>query len=124
MTTSPEPGEGRPSSPPPDPLPRVIVDQAEFEALVEELRDEPRYALDTEFHRERTYFPKLALLQIAWGESVVLVDPLAVDVAPLAAILTGPATAVLHAASQDLEVLDLSCGAVPGDLFDTQIAAG
>jgi ribonuclease D len=149
MTTVPEPGEGRSGtgapgaagapggagadasggdraavSVAPPPLPRVIVDQAEFEALVEQLRDEPRYALDTEFHRERTYFPKLALLQLAWGDSVAVVDPLAVDVAPLAAILTGPATALLHAASQDLEVLDLSCGAVPGDLFDTQIAAG
>ena len=58
---------------------------------------EPAYALDTEFHRERTYFPKLALVQVAWRDGLALVDPLAVDLAPFAEILDGPGVAVLHA---------------------------
>ncbi|MCU0310440.1 MAG: HRDC domain-containing protein [Acidimicrobiales bacterium] len=92
--------------------------------VVAALVDQPEYALDTEFHRERTYFPKLALMQLAWPGEIVLLDPLAVDVAALAQVLEGPGTAVLHAADQDLEVLQLACGAAPSRLFDTQLAAG
>jgi ribonuclease D len=104
--------------------PDPITDQAEFDSLVESLRAEDVMALDTEFHRERTYFPRIALVQLAWRDEVALVDPLAVDLTPLAAVLDGPATTVVHAASQDLEVLLRSCGTVPRTLFDTQIAAG
>ncbi len=92
--------------------------------LIESLAGEPAYAVDTEFHRERTYFPKVALVQIAGPAGVALVDALAVDLAPLARLLAGPGTAVMHAAGQDLEVLDRACGAVPSRLFDTQVAAG
>jgi hypothetical protein len=64
---------------------RWVTDAAALEELVTTLVDQPRYALDTEFHRERTYFPQLALMQIAWREGneqrLVLVDPLAIDVA-------------------------------------------
>jgi ribonuclease D len=104
--------------------PAPITDQAEFDSLVESLRTEDVMALDTEFHRERTYFPRIALVQLAWQDEVALVDPLAVDLTPLAAVLDGPTTTVVHAASQDLEVLLRSCGTVPRILFDTQIAAG
>ncbi|HEU5149427.1 MAG TPA: HRDC domain-containing protein [Iamia sp.] len=98
-------------------------------ALIDELRDVDRYALDTEFHREKTYWPKVALLQVGWrtpaGEgAIALVDPLAVDLAPFAALFAGPGLAVMHAASQDIEVFEHSIGAVPSALFDTQIAAG
>jgi ribonuclease D len=82
------------------------------------------YAVDTEFHRERTYWPQLALVQLAWADEVALIDPLRVDVAPLADLLEGPGVTVMHAASQDLEVLDLACGTIPARLFDTQLAAG
>src|SRR5262249_23751880 len=82
------------------------------------------YALDTEFHRERTYYPRLALVQLAWADDIVLIDPLAVDVTPLAAILDGDGLALLHAADQDLEVLERACGTVPARMFDTQLAAG
>ena len=85
---------------------------------------EPRFALDTEFHRERTYRPQAALIQIAWPTDLVLIDPLAVDVAPLAEVFGAGGLMVAHAAGQDLEVLDHCCGAVPGRIFDTQIAAG
>ena len=80
--------------------------------------------VDTEFHRERTYFPTVALVQIKWGDEIVLVDPLAVDLGPLAPVLDGPGLAVMHAATQDLEVLQRACGTVPSRLFDTQLAAG
>jgi ribonuclease D len=84
-----------------------------------------RYFLDTEFHRERTYHPHLALLQLTWpGAETVLIDPLAVDAAPVGRLLTGPGLAVLHAAEQDLEVFEHVCGVVPARMFDTQIAAG
>lgn len=92
--------------------------------MIEALASHDAYALDTEFHRERTYFPKVALVQIAWPGELVLVDPLAVDLAPFRTVLEGPQMAVLHAASQDLEILELECGTVPRRLFDTQVAAG
>lgn len=103
---------------------RWIDDGAEFARLVEQLAAEPVYGLDTEFHRERTYHAQLALVQLAWGDEVAVVDPLAVDVSPLAAVLDGPGVCVMHAASQDLEILARVCGTVPSRLFDTQVAAG
>jgi ribonuclease D len=54
----------------------------------------------------------------------VLVDPLMVDVAPFQALLAGPAVCVMHAASQDIEILERACGVVPPRLVDTQVAAG
>jgi len=89
-----------------------------------ELVDEPAYALDTEFHRERTYWPHLALVQIAWSDRVALVDPLTVDIRALRPLLESVAVCVAHAADQDLEILQQVCGALPSRLFDTQVAAG
>ena len=77
--------------------PRWIADQAAFEELVDTVLTEPRYALDTEFHRERTYFPRLALVQIAWSSGIALIDPLAVDIKSLARLLESDVLAVLHA---------------------------
>ena len=95
-----------------------------LESLIDELLHEDAYAIDTEFLRERTYYPQLALVQIGWGDRIAIVDPLAVDVAPLRRLLESDVVAVFHAADQDLEVLDLACGAVPKVMFDTQLAAG
>lgn len=102
----------------------LVTEPDQLGALLERAGRCERYALDTEFHREKTYHPRLALVQLAWADEVVLLDPLAIDLAPLADLLVGPATAVLHAADQDLEVLQHHCGAIPSVLFDTQIAAG
>ncbi len=102
----------------------LIETDAEFERLVIRLRDAPRYAIDTEFHRERTYFPHVALVQIADEHGVSLVDALSVDLSPFAEILDGPGLAVMHAARQDMEVLELGCATIPSRLFDTQLAAG
>ncbi len=105
-------------------VPTVITTAEALAEVLVALRQQPRFALDTEFHRERTYFPRLALVQIAWPDNLVLIDPLAVDIAPLGEVLAGEVTVVLHAATQDLEVLELACGTVPRTVFDTQVAAG
>lgn len=102
----------------------LITDQETLEALVDEVCEADRYAIDTEFHRERTYYPHVALVQLAWEGGLALIDPLEVDLGPLARLLDGPGLCIMHAGTQDLEVLDLACGTVPAHLFDTQIAAG
>ena len=102
----------------------IVVDTEGLEALVAEVAAQDSYGFDTEFHTERTYVPDLALIQIAWADKMALVDPLAVDPAPLASVFGGPGIAVAHAASQDLDVLMAACGAVPATVFDTQIVAG
>lgn len=112
------------TAPESSPIPELVVDQDRFDALIPEIADQPTYAVDTEFHRERSYYPKVALVQINWGAGMALVDPLVVSLEPLAAVLDGPGLAVMHASSQDLEVLRRSCGTLPTRLFDTQIAAG
>ena len=100
-----------------------IDDDESFLDVVDALTSTDVFGVDTEFHREKSYFPQLALVQISWDDQVALVDPLSVDMAPFAAALTGPAVVVMHAASQDMEVLLHACNAIPRDLFDTQIAA-
>jgi ribonuclease D len=104
--------------------PQLVTTPEELDELVGILAGEDAYAVDTEFHRERTYFARLALVQFAWQDRVALVDPLAVDPAPLRAVFESSGTAVLHAADQDLEVLERACGAVPGRMFDTQVSSG
>lgn len=112
-------------NPPPH---RWIDTDADLADLLAELVTVPRYAIDTEFHRERTYFPALALVQLAWetpsGLELALVDPLRVDVKQFADLFAADVEAVFHAAQQDLDVLTSSVGAVPERLFDTQIAGG
>jgi ribonuclease D len=110
-------------SAPTSPAP-VVVDRGGLESLVAEVAREDAYAFDTEFHTERTYVPELALIQIAWADKVALVDPLAVDPAPLAEVFGGPGVAVAHASTQDLDVLMAACGVIPATVFDTQIVAG
>lgn len=103
---------------------RWIDQHDELEALIDVLVDEPRYAIDTEFHRERTYFPRLALVQVAWPGGIALVDPLAVDPKAFTRLFESSSLAVAHAAQQDLDVLSHAVGAIPSRLFDTQVAAG
>ena len=101
------------------------VDTTEaLEDVIDELLLVEQYAIDTEFHRERTFFPQLALIQLGWNNRVVLLDPLAVDLGPLARLLESDVLAVFHAADQDLEVLEYATGVIPRRIWDTQIAAG
>ena len=98
--------------------PRALAD------VVSAASASPRYAIDTEFHRERTYFPRLALVQIQFATVNALIDPLAVDPRLLAPLMESESLAIVHAAQQDLEVLRYAVGAVPKRMFDCQLAAG
>jgi ribonuclease D len=104
----------------------LIQQEDQLLQLIEELRGSRWLALDTEFLRERTYRPKLCLLQIATPKRVACVDPLSpdLDMSPLMDLIYEPAiTKVLHGASQDLEIFYWMRGRVPANVFDTQIAA-
>jgi ribonuclease D len=92
--------------------------------LASRLKSVGSYCLDTEFHRERTYFPQLALIQINLDGDIFLVDPTVVDLDIVAGLFDNDALVVLHAAQQDLDVLQLTCGSRLNEIFDTQIAAG
>jgi ribonuclease D len=117
---------GRPESGKLPPVPEVqfVQEGAQLAGVVAALSDVPLYGLDTEFQGERTYHPRLALVQIAWPGGLAILDPMAVDVAPLAPVLAGPGTLIAHAGDQDLTILERACGVRPAHLFDTQIAAG
>ena len=83
-------------------------------------------AVDTEFMRERTYWPILCVVQVAGPDEAVAIDALAegIDLAPLLALISDPATLkVFHAARQDLEIFFHLSGDVPHPVFDTQVAA-
>lgn len=107
-------------------MPHWITDPAALDALI--AAPPAVLALDTEFVRERTYWPQLALVQIAAGEGdddILLVDPLAPGMpAALARILADPRSLkLMHSAGEDLIALKYTCNALPQPLFDTQIAA-
>lgn len=104
--------------------PNWVDTDAGLRTLVATLRSEPTYALDTEFVAERTYWPRLCLVQLAWPAGLALVDPLACDVGALADVFDTSATMVTHAGAADIPILERACGARPTVLFDTQIAAG
>ena len=83
-------------------------------------------AVDTEFIRERTYWPILCLVQVAGPKAAAAIDALApgIDLTPLLALMADPSVLkVFHAARQDVEIFFNLSGAVPEPLFDTQIAA-
>ncbi len=81
-------------------------------------------ALDTEFMREKTYFPQLCLIQLATRTEIVLVDPLeCVDLSPLVELWTSPSLIkLIHSAAQDIEVLHQHLQALPSAMVDTQLA--
>ena len=102
------------------------IDQASaLAARLEAWRGQPRVAMDTEFIRERTYYPQLALVQLAVPGEVLLVDPLAPGIPPLLAQLLADesVTKLMHSASEDLQALLRGCGVVPSPVFDTPVAA-
>ncbi|MEL0040752.1 MAG: ribonuclease D, partial [Ilumatobacter sp.] len=101
-----------------------VDDQSAFERILTEVSGVDRYAIDTEFHRERTYYPALALVQIAVEDDIWLIDPLAVDIGALSHLFATDTCAIFHAAQQDLDVLTHAVGSVPRRFVDTQIAAG
>jgi ribonuclease D len=106
--------------------PVLVTDTAALTALCERLAAEPYVTIDTEFMRERTYYPELCAVQLAGAQEVAVIDTLApdLDLAPLGALLADTGvTKVFHAARQDVEIFLERFGSVPAPLFDTQVAA-
>lgn len=110
---------------------RLVAAQPELEAVCREMAEAPYVTIDTEFIRERTYWPQLCLVQIARPldadgvENAVLIDPMAgLDLAPLFDLVRNPdVLKVFHAARQDVEIFVHLMDEVPSPIFDTQIAA-
>ena len=108
---------------------RIVETNEALAAFLSELSTTPYLALDTEFLRDQTYYPKLCLIQVAApGKPGVegIIDPLApgLDLAPFYELLKRPdIVKVLHAARQDIEIFFLQGGVLPDPLFDTQVAA-
>jgi len=105
---------------------RIVETNEALKAFIEELAEAPYLALDTEFLRDQTYYPKLCLLQVAAPGVEGIIDPLApgMDLAPFYELIRRPdIVKVLHASRQDIEIFFLQGGVLPHPLFDTQIAA-
>jgi ribonuclease D len=104
----------------------LITKQAELEAFCASVENGKYVTVDTEFIRDKTYFPRLCLLQVATPENAVAIDPLAngIDLKPVFHLLQKSSlTKVFHAARQDIEIFHMLTGKVPAPIFDTQIAA-
>ena len=107
------------------PVPIMISSDASLAAACRRWSDARIIGLDTEFVRERTYYPHPALVQVSDAQGVLLVDPTKIaDYGPLAEVLADPAVlVVMHACGEDLEVLEVMIGTTPRRVFDTQLAA-
>lgn len=104
----------------------LITDTASLAEFCARQSETPYIAVDTEFLRESTYWPKLCLVQVGGPDGAAAVDPLApgIDLAPLTALMGNPSVLkVFHSARQDIEIFYHLTGAVPRPLFDTQVAA-
>jgi len=111
---------------------QTITTTEALAAFCEAARAQPYVTVDTEFLRERTYYAKLCLVQLAMPgtgeEGAVLVDPIvggdALSLEPLYDLFRDPSVVkVFHAARQDLEIFAVAAGVIPVPLFDTQVAA-
>ncbi len=103
-----------------------ISSNQQLAELCEQLQASSSLAIDTEFMRTDTYFPKLALIQLSDGQQCWLIDVLTIDqFAPLKALLESPQLVLIfHAPGEDFEVLDHALSITPTNIFDTQVAAG
>lgn len=102
----------------------LVEDSVALTRVCAALANKPWVALDTEFTRERTFYARLGLLQLATDDGIACVDPLRVNLGPLLDVLFDPRLLkILHAGRQDLEVFYDLRGEVLAPVFDTQIAA-
>src|SRR3954465_7829612 len=105
---------------------RIVETTDDLKAFAAELASAPYLALDTEFLRDQTYYPKLCLIQVAAPGIEGIIDPLApgMDLAPFYDLIRrSDIVKVLHAGRQDIEIFYLQGGVLPDPLFDSQIAA-
>ncbi|MEM8950284.1 MAG: ribonuclease D [Pseudomonadota bacterium] len=104
----------------------LLTTTAEVDALCRELAEEAYVTIDTEFMRDRTYWPKLCLVQIAGKERFAAIDPLAegIDLQPLFDLMADQSVVkVFHACRQDVEIFYNLTGQTPTPIFDSQLAA-
>lgn len=104
----------------------LIHKQAELEQFCKEVAESGFITVDTEFIRDKTYFPRLCLVQVAGDKAEGIIDPLAkgLDLAPLFALLQSKKLLkVFHACRQDIEIFYMLTGKIPSPIFDTQVAA-
>ncbi len=104
---------------------QYITSKEQLNTICTQFNNSKYLLIDTEFIRQTTYFPILALLQAFDGKTITLIDPLTIDdLSPLFDIFLNPdIVKVLHSARQDLEIFYHMCGKLPSPVFDTQIAA-
>jgi ribonuclease D len=105
---------------------RVVTTTEELSAICKRMAKHPYVTVDTEFHRETTFWPILCLVQLATEEEAVAVDALSpgLDLAPMLALMANrDVLKVFHAARQDVEIFWKLAGIVPAPMFDTQVAA-
>ena len=105
---------------------RLVTSNEDLAAACERFAGAPYVAIDTEFMRDTTYWPRLCLVQAAIPGHAVAIDPLApgLDLKPFLEILKRPdCVKVFHAARQDIEIFYHMAGVIPAPLFDTQVAA-
>ncbi|MEO0549868.1 MAG: ribonuclease D [Pseudomonadota bacterium] len=103
-----------------------ITQQDQLEQACEMLAQGSFICVDTEFHRESTYWPELCLIQASCPDYEVIIDPMAadLDIGPFLALIADTSRVkVFHAARQDMEIFTRLIGHPPGPIFDTQIAA-
>ncbi len=103
----------------------IVTTTERLDVVCEHARTKSAVMLDTEFVRTRTLYPKLGLIQLFDGDSLVLIDPLAIDdLEPLWALLRDQSVIkVLHACGEDLEVFQHYAGCLPVPMLDTQVMA-
>jgi ribonuclease D len=98
----------------------------ELKKFCEEIENQDYICVDTEFSRDKTYYPLVCLIQIATQDKAILIDPLNknIDLSVLDLVMQNPnIVKVFHSAKQDLEILNLTFGHLPRNIFDTQVAA-
>lgn len=104
----------------------LIIKQSDLNKFCAQVESGAYITIDTEFIRDKTYFPNLCLIQIAGSGHETVIDPLApgIDLKPVFALLQKPdLIKVFHACRQDIEIFYLLSGVIPVNIFDTQIAA-
>ena len=107
------------------PRPWIIESSETLRTICDRLSGVEWLALDTEFLRDKTYYPRLCLIQVADADETWCIDPLAIDdLEPFFSLLDSPAiTKVMHACRQDMEIFYHRLGRLPRPIFDTQVAA-
>ena len=105
---------------------KIIEKTEDLNVLCEELNKQKFITVDTEFVREKTYFPLICLIQVGWIEDAAIIDPMSKDIdlsAFFEVLQNKNVLKVFHSGRQDIEIFYNMSGKIPTPVFDTQIAA-